>query len=402
MNRLPPESERRHMMVHNGIDELEEKDFAPLQGSKVGLLINQASVDRHCAPTRDLFLARSSFTVKAFFGPQHGLAGTTQDNMIEWQGFTDRKANIPVHSLYGETRTPADAMLEGIDTFVIDLFDVGARYYTFLWTAYLSMKACAKKKIRVVVLDRPNPLNGVTLEGPLLSRDYLSFVGLYPLIIRHGMTMGEILSMVKDEEKIDVDLQVIPLKGWKRAMWFDETGLPWVIPSPNMPTLDTALVYPGFCLLEGTSVSEGRGTTRPFEFFGAPYVDPYHFVSELRTKKLPGVHFRPASFEPTFQKHKGAICGGAQMHLTDRGAFRSVITVVTVLQAFVKLHGGDFSWKEPPYEYEYEKLPFDILAGSGAMRRHIEAGTAQEEILEEWKADEDTFAERREPYLLYG
>jgi len=388
-------------MVHNGIDELKEQEFAPLKGARLGLLINQASVDRHLEPTRDLFLARSSFTLKALFGPQHGLAGTTQDNMIEWRSFRDEKARVPVHSLYGDVRKPSGEMLEGIDTFVIDLFDVGARYYTFLWTAYLSMKACAEQKIRLVVLDRPNPLNGVTLEGPLLSREYLSFVGLYPLIIRHGMTMGEILAMIRDEEKIDVELQVIPLKGWKRSMWFDETGLPWVIPSPNMPTLDTALVYPGFCLLEGTSVSEGRGTTRPFEFFGAPYVDPYHLVGELRARSLPGVHFRPASFEPTFQKHRGAICHGAQMHLTDRGAFRSVITLVAVLQAFMKFHGGDFSWKEPPYEYEYEKLPFDILAGSSAMRRHIESGTGPEEILKEWKRDEDEFRERRERYLLY-
>jgi uncharacterized protein YbbC (DUF1343 family) len=253
----------------------------------------------------------------------------------------------------------------------------------------------------VVLLDRPNPLGGATVEGPMLDERYHSFVGLYPLVIRHGMTIGEIMTMIVDEQAIPVNLEVVKLTGWRRESWFDESGLPWVMPSPNMPTLDSAIVYPGFCLLEGTNLSEGRGTTRPFELFGAPFIDPYAIVEDLRHEDLAGVVFRPAYFEPTFQKHSGKICGGAQMHVMNRKKFSSLATVVALLKAVQRRYPGHFRWKEPPYEYEYEKLPFDILAGGTRLRHHIEQDTPLSEITAEWKKDEKAFRARRKKYLLY-
>jgi len=388
-------------MVLSGIDILVKKRFAPLRGASVGLLVNQASVDRALTPTAELFRNASGLKLKALFGPQHGIAGTTQDNMIEWESFREGSTSLPVYSLYGEVRKPTPEMLEGIDCFVIDLFDVGARYYTFLWSAFLAMQACAEKGIRVFVLDRPNPINGTTVEGPLLDEGFLSFVGLYPLVMRHGMTIGEILSMIRAEKEIDVELHIMECQGWNRSMWFDETGLPWVMPSPNMPTLDTATVYPGFCLLEGTSLSEGRGTTRPFELFGAPFVEPAALKADMEREKLPGVHMRAAFFEPTFQKHRSLTCGGVQLHVTDRRRFRSVLTAVAALKSLRRRYRDQWSWKEPPYEYEYDRLPFDILAGSETLRLQIENDTPLREISEGWKADEKAFLKRRKPYLLY-
>ncbi len=384
-----------------GIDVLLAKDFEPLAGSSAGLLVNQGSVDSSLRHTARHFLSQRSFSVKALFGPQHGLYGTTQDNMIEWEGFQDREARIPVHSLYGAVREPTDEMLQGIDTMVIDLPDVGARYYTFLWTALLMLRKCVKKGIRVVVLDRPNPLNGTALEGPSIDEGYRSFVGLYPIVMRHGMTMGELLTMMHREEAMTGTLTVIPMEGWKRSMWYDDTRLPWVLPSPNMPTLDTATVYPGFCLLEGTALSEGRGTTRPFEFFGAPYIDPDLLTADLEAEGLPGVFFRPAYFEPTFQKHKGELCGGAQIHVTDRERFLPVLTAAAVLKVVVRRWGEKFRWKEPPYEYEYEKLPFDILAGSTRLRQDICGGRSLADLGGQWQEVEEAFGKRRQEFLLY-
>jgi uncharacterized protein YbbC (DUF1343 family) len=388
-------------MVLNGIDVQIRDGFRELRGKSVGLLVNQASVDRELVPTIDRVIAEKGLSVKALFGPQHGIAGTTQDNMIEWQSFTDGRAQLPVYSLYGEVRKPTPKMLDGIEILVVDLPDVGARYYTFLWTAYLALQACAEGGITMLFLDRPNPLNGETLEGPCLDGNYRSFVGLYPLIIRHGMTMGEILTLIAARESLSGSLKVVKMEGWKRGLFFDACSLPWVLPSPNMPTLDTALVYPGFCLLEGTMLSEGRGTTRPFELFGAPYIESYDLVREISREHLPGVHFRPASFIPTFQKFGGQICNGAQLHITDRTLFRSVKTVVAVLKVIRRMYGERFAWKEPPYEYEYHKLPFDILAGGEGLRHHIERDTPLSEIEDEWRSDEDAFMAGRKEFLLY-
>lgn len=388
-------------MVLTGIDVIEKNNFSQIKGSRAGLLVNQASVNRNLVSAVDILFKAKSFELKAIFGPQHGIGGTTQDNMIEWQSFKDKKTGLPIYSLYGEVREPKPEMLEGIDTVIIDLFDVGARYYTFLWTAYLMMQSCSEKNIRVVILDRPNPINGVSIEGSCIKNDYYSFVGLYSLSIRHGMTIGEILTMIKAEMKMNFQLEIVKVEGWERNAWFDELGLPWVIPSPNMPTIETAIVYPGFCLLEGTMLSEGRGTTRPFEFFGAPYIDSHDIIEDLEKERLPGVRFRPAYFEPTFQKHAKVICGGAQMHIMNRNEFRSVITAVAVLKAIKKRYPDDFKWKDPPYEYEYEKMPIDILSGGKRIREFVENDTPVKEIMDEWQIEEDAFRRRRKEFLFY-
>ncbi|NNC90431.1 MAG: DUF1343 domain-containing protein [Akkermansiaceae bacterium] len=299
----------------------------------------------------------------ALFGPQHGFTATTQDNMVEWRGFTHPRLGIPVHSLYGEHREPTPAMLEGLEALVVDLVDVGARYYTFVWTLFLCMKACETAGVPVIVCDRPNPINGVTVEGEPQDPAYLSFVGLRPLPVRHGRTIGELARMFRDEDFPGCRLEVLPMRGWDREMWQDDTGLPWVLPSPNMPTLDTATVYPGMCLLEGTNLSEGRGTTRPFELFGAPWIDREALASRLNALGLPGAWFRKASFEPTFQKCAGAVCHGAQLHVTNRGEFLPVRTGIEIIRVVRDLWPEEFAWKQPPYEYEYEKLPIEILAG---------------------------------------
>jgi uncharacterized protein YbbC (DUF1343 family) len=254
-------------------------------------------------------------------------------------------------------------MLEGLDVLVVDLQDVGARYYTFIWTMFLCLRACARSGIHVVVLDRPNPLNGLTTEGPTLRPDYRSFVGLHPLPVRHGLTIGELAARFREEAFPNVELTVLPMKNWRRAMWFDQTGLPWVMPSPNIPTLETATVYPGMCLLEGTNISEGRGTTRPFEIFGAPFIDAESVSRELNILRLPGVHFRALWFQPTFQKFAGQLCGGAQLHVLDRDRFQPFQTGIEIIRRLRAMYANDFAWKQPPYEYEREKLPIEVLLG---------------------------------------
>jgi uncharacterized protein YbbC (DUF1343 family) len=283
--------------------------------------------------------------------------------MIEWQGFRHERLGIPVHSLYGDHREPTPEMIEGLDVLLVDLQDVGTRFYTFIWTLYLAMRACERAGVKVVVLDRPNPINGVATEGPVLDPAYRSFMGMHPIPIRHGRTIGELAEQFAREAFPACDVRVLPMHGWERSMWFDKTGLPWVLPSPNMPTLDTAIVYPGMCLLEATNVSEGRGTTRPFELFGAPWIRAEEFASQMNDLGLPGVFFRAASFEPTFQKHAGAVCHGAQLHVTDRDAFLPFQTGIQIVAQVRKRYSGHFEWKQPPYEYEYQRLPIEILLG---------------------------------------
>lgn len=384
----------------NGLDHI-QKDFSPLQGMRIGLLVNTASVDKGLRHAIDIFTNAPGLTLAALFGPQHGLWAETQDNMVEWEGSRDQRTGLPTYSLYGKTRAPLPPMLENIDCLVIDLVDVGARYYTFGWTMLLCLEACKAAGIPCVVLDRPNPINGVMVEGPLLDPDFASFVGLHPIPVRHGMTLGELAQYYNEERALHTDLTVVPLEGWHRELWFDETELPWVLPSPNMPTLETALVYPGMCLLEGTTLSEGRGTTRPFEIFGSPFIDPYELVESLQRERLPGVQFRPLSFIPTFQKHQGLLCGGAQIHVTDRDAFQPVLTGVAAIRAMYHINTEQFGWKPPPYEYEEEKLPIDILAGSETLRLQIEEGASLGDIARSWETDEQEFLKRRRQYLLY-
>lgn len=338
-----------------GLDMFEKYWPGKLRGSCIGLLVHPGSVNRRLEHAVTLFLRSRRFKLKALFGPQHGIRGETQDNMVEWKGFKDKTTGLPVYSLYSHTRKPEPTMLKDIDVIVIDLQDVGSRYYTFTWTMELCMQACLEMDKSVVVLDRPNPLGGATIEGPVLETYYASFVGQRPLPVRHGMTIGEIGSYLREEFYSSLNFHVIPMHGWRRKMWFDETGFPWVMPSPNMPTLDTAAVYPGMCLLEGTNLSEGRGTTRPFEIFGAPFIEPDVLVKRLKEFRLPGVAFRPLYFQPIFQKHAGRLCGGAQIHVTNRERFKPFKTGVAIIKTVHDLYPEHFKWKQPPYEYETEK-----------------------------------------------
>ena len=388
--------------LHTGLHLLHKKWPKLLKGARVGLLLHPASVNSRLNHALDIFMRSKKFELKALFGPQHGILGETQDNMVEWKGFHDRKTGLPVYSLYGKTRKPFPSMLRNIDVLAVDLQDVGSRYYTFIWTIELCMQACTEVDKSVVILDRPNPIGGHRTEGPVLETQFASFVGQRPLPVRHGMTIGEITRYLQQTYYPSLDLHVIPLHGWKRKMWFDQTGLPWVMPSPNMPTLDTATVYPGMCLLEGTNLSEGRGTTRPFEIFGAPYINGVTFVQRLTQYKLPGVVFRPLNFQPTFQKYAGQLCGGAQIHIRDREKFRPFKTAVAILSVVQTMYSRDFTWNQPPYEYEYKKMPIDILAGTDQLRRFIEQGKSLRQMEKWWTSQCNEFDKKvRRHYLLY-
>jgi len=339
-----------------------------LRGAKIGALLHPASVSsqlEHASRILERF-NEELFRLRAFFGPQHGFLGQTQDNMIEWKTYQHPRMQIPVYSLYGEHREPTKEMLGDLDVLLVDLQDIGARYYTFIWTLYLCLRGCEKHGVHVVILDRPNPINGTTVEGPPIEKGYESFVGLHPIPVRHGKTIGELARQFRDEVFANCGLTILPMKNWEREMWFDQTGLPWVMPSPNMPALETATVYPGMCLVEGTNISEGRGTTRPFEIFGAPFIEPEPLCRELNGMNLPGVFFRENYFQPTFNKFAGQICGGAQIHVLDRNVYRSFQTGVEIVRCIRRLYPEKFAWKQPPYEYEHEKLPIQILLGGPA------------------------------------
>ena len=372
-----------------------------LKGRRIGLVCNPASVDGELRHVSDLFGQHSAVTLAALFGPQHGFRSDVQDNMIETGHGQDCTRRVPVYSLYSETREPTAAMLAGIDALVIDLQDVGSRIYTFIYTMANCLIAARKNGVKAIVCDRPNPIDGASVEGPMLLRGYESFVGQYPIPMRHGMTIGELATLFNAEFGIGADLEVIRLEGWRREMYFDDTRLPWVIPSPNMPTLDTAIVYPGTVLFEGTNVSEGRGTTRPFEIVGAPWPIAERFAEAMNRKGLPGVYFRPAVFEPTFQKHAKTTCAGCQIHVLDRRAFRPVETGVSLIAAFRAAGVDQFAWRNPPYEYEHDKMPIDILAGSSELREQIEKGIDSRAIASSWTPSVDAFMKIRSRYLLY-
>jgi uncharacterized protein YbbC (DUF1343 family) len=384
-----------------GLDLMERTWPKKLRNARVGLVAHPASVNGKLEHAVSLCLTSKKFRLTTLFGPQHGILGQTQDNMIEWEGFRDAQTGLPVYSLYGKTRKPRPEMLADVDALVIDLQDVGSRYYTFIWTLELCMQACSEAGKSVIVLDRPNPIGGHRMEGPMLDPEFASFVGLRPLPVRHGMTIGEIGAYLRDAFHPGLDYDVIPMQGWKRTMWYDKTGLPWVMPSPNMPTLDTALVYPGMCLFEATNISEGRGTTRPFELFGAPFIHAETIVNVLGEFKLPGVIFRPLSFQPTFQKHAGQLCGGAQLHVTDREKFRPFKTGVAILKAIHNTYPRDFKWKQPPYEYEEINMPIDILAGTKRLRKDIELWKDLDKMEKWWMEEAKRFEKIRKKHLLY-
>ena len=372
-----------------------------LQGARVGVVCNHASVNRRFEHVVDCLLRAEGVTLTAIFGPQHGFRSDVQDNMVETPHGADAARRVPVYSLYSETREPTADMLRDVDALVIDLQDIGARIYTFIYTMANCLRAAARHGIPVIVCDRPNPIGGIEVEGQSLASGFESFVGQFAIPMRHGMTIAELAALFNEHFGIGASLELARMERWHRPMYADRTGLPWVMPSPNMPTLDTAVVYPGTVLLEGTMLSEGRGTTRPFELVGAPWIDADRFAGALNALELPGVYFRPAVFEPTFQKHARRTCGGCQIHLLDREAFRPVVTGVAVIQTFYRLDPSSFAWRPPPYEYEHDKPPIDILAGSDLLRRQIETDVPLEEIVEGWREDEEAFHRVRAPYLLY-
>jgi uncharacterized protein YbbC (DUF1343 family) len=358
-------------------------------------------VDHGLNHSADLLKSVEGVRMTALFGPQHGIRGDVQDNMVETPHAADAETGLPVYSLYSETREPTERMLSDVDVIVCDLQDVGCRIYTFIYTIANCMIAAKKFGKRVVVCDRPNPIGGAAVEGNVLEPEFSSFVGQYPLPTRHGMTAGELCRMFNEGWGIGCELKVLRMEGWSRELWFDETDAPWVMPSPNMPTLDTATVFPGSVHLEGTQMSEGRGTTRPFEIVGAPYVNSQEFARRLEGLCLPGVKFRPTNFQPTFQKHAGIPCGGVQIHVLEREAFKPVLTGLAVVKSCYDLYRESFRWKEPPYEYVYDKNPFDVIAGTGALRAAIEGGRSFENIIQSWAEDLAAFERERERFLLY-
>jgi len=421
-NKKEPGAPHEQKKLRLGIEVFLEKHLDLVEGKRVGLITNPTGVNSRLETSIDLFYENPKINLVALYGPEHGVRGNAQAG--EYVPFyIDARYDIPeysipVFSLYGQSLKPAkgmfkdideymrsfdtqkagkvpeDSMVESIDVLVFDIQDVGTRIYTYVATMAYCMEASAENDIEFIVLDRPNPVNGIFLEGPLLEYpEYSSFVGLYPVPVRHGMTVGELASYFNDEflEK-KARLTVIPMQGWKRGMWYDETSLPWVIPSPNMPTLDTATVYPGQVFLEGTNVSEGRGTTRPFELFGAPWIDGSRLTRELNRLNLPGVKFREAWFTPTFSKYEGELCGGAQIHIFDRNQYRSFATSLFIIKTIMDLYPADFKF-HPEY--------FDKIMGTSKIREAIEEGTDVNEIINSYKEDLNSFSKLREPYLLY-
>lgn len=379
------------MTVKTGLEMLLESFPSSIRGSRIGVLCNSASVTSSYRHIVDILAVHPHCTLAAVFGPQHGLFGQTQDNMVEWEGHTHPEYNVPVYSLYGETRKPTPRMLDGIDVLIVDLQDVGARPYTYIWTVKLCLEACSEAGVRVMVLDRPNPIGALPFDGPVLSKEFFSFVGGAEIPLCHRLTIGELSVLIKQLYCPTADLTVIWMEGWRRRSLWRETGLQWVLPSPNMPTPETALVYPGMVLLEATNLSEGRGTTRPFEIFGAPYINAAEFKRGLSARSVEGCLFRPHNFIPTFQKHKGEYCFGMQIHVTDPGVFHPVYAAAAVIASAIEAGGGNFFFKEPPYEYEREKMPFDILSGDTRMRKTLQENGDIRNLKKEWEASSEKF-----------
>jgi len=386
--------------VETGLEVLVRRRPRLLRGARVGLLAHQASVDARLEHASTLLADLPGVRLVRLFAPEHGLWGAAQDHALV-PSTRDPATGLPVVSLYGPRRTPPPETLRGLDALVVDLQDVGARYYTFVWTMALAMAAAARAGVRVVVLDRPNPLGGA-VEGNVPDPAFASFVGLYPLPARHGMTIGELARYLDAEHGLGADPLVVPMRGWRRAMTWEDTGLPWVAPSPNMPTPDTARVYPGGCLIEGTNLSEGRGTTHPFEWVGAPFLDAHAYAARLERLALPGVRFRPIRFQPTFHKWAGRLCGGVQVHVVDRARFRPVLTGLALIASARRLAPEQFRWRRPPYEFERRRLPIDVLCGTDRVRRALERGVGLAALTGSWRPALARWRRRRAPYLLYA
>lgn len=389
-----------HPAVKTGLETLGTNKPHELKGKRLGLLANPASVDSKFTHASRIIDNLFPGQLKALFSPQHGFYADKQDNMIESDHGVDPQLNIPVFSLYSNTRIPTRDMMDLIDVLIIDLQDVGTRVYTFMYTMSYCLEAAAQHGKQVFILDRPNPVGGIWVEGNMLSDTCRSFVGRFPLPMRHGLTMGELALFFNQEHHIHADVRVIPMQGWKREMFFKDTGLDWVAPSPNLPTPASALVYPGQVIFEGTNLSEGRGTTQPFEFLGAPFINPLP-IMEAIGRDVSGVHLRPICFEPTSGKWAGQCCRGFQLHVTDPFRFKPYRTALLLLQQVIKHHKNDFRWKEPPYEYEFHKSPMDMILGSETLKQHIADQEPMDILEQSWQKELGEFEQIKQRYHLY-
>ncbi|MBX7114561.1 MAG: DUF1343 domain-containing protein [Myxococcaceae bacterium] len=393
------------MAVKTGLDVCVAQGFSTLKGLKVGAIVNPTSVDASFRHLADLLKGSQALTLGALFGPEHGVRGEAQYMEAVGDVARDRHTGVPVYSLYGstyESLSPKQEWLNGLDALVFDIQDVGSRYYTYVYTMALAMKAAGKKGLKFVVLDRPNPLGGECVEGNIVREKYRSFVGLFSIPNRHGMTVGELAKLFNTQDGWKCDLTVVPCEGLTRAMNWRDTGLHFVPTSPNMPTTETALVYPGMCMGEGTNVSEGRGTCRPFEQFGAPWLDATAVAERLNSDALPGVRFRPVAFTPTFDKFKGQSCEGAFLHVTDARAFKPVLTGIAVIKACHDLGGKSFEWRRDAYEFVKDIPAFDLLAGTDEVRLGIEQGATLEKLVQGFDGQLKEFQPVRASALLYG
>lgn len=380
-----------------GVDVLLKEELDELKGENVGLITNPTGVDQDLNSIVDLLYNHEDVNLVALYGPEHGVRGDAQAGAgVEF--YIDEKTGLPVYSLYGETKKPTPEMLEGVDVLLFDIQDVGARFYTYIYTMAYAMEAAAENDIEIIVLDRPNPISGDEVQGPILDPDYASFVGKYPIPQRHGMTVGELAKLFNKEFDIEADLKVVEMQGWKRSMYYDDTPLAWVLPSPNMPTLDTALVYPGTALVEGTNLSEGRGTTKPFELIGAPFIDGDALAEQLNDADLPGVRFRAAYFTPQFSKHAGKLSGGIEVYVTDREAYQTIKTGLTIVKTVHDMYPEDFAFRA---ENNAGVSFFDNLIGNGWVREKIEEGASIKEITDRWEEELQAFSDVRRDYLIY-
>lgn len=384
--------------VSTGLDVLKDEFWKDLRGLRLGLLSNQASLDRQLRPAAAVLSDLLPGQLKALFGPQHGHSGEDQDNMVETDHSFDPCRKVPVFSLYSGVREPLPPMLDLIDALIIDLQDVGTRVYTFATTMLACLRAASRAGKKIVILDRPNPLGGDIVEGNLLKPELYSFVGCYALPMRHGLSMGEMARLFDHVFNLECDLHIVPMKGWHRSMIWQETGLRWVMPSPNMPVPESAQVYPGQVLWEGTNVSEGRGSCRPFEMFGAPFLDTRTVMKEVGEEERQGCVLQEISFRPTFHKWKGRICRGFMIHITHSRVYRPYSLSLALLRAVSTVHSSDFEWKAPPYEYEYERLPIDLILGDATLRHALERGGIVKGF---WEDELKRYLEWRTPYLLY-
>jgi uncharacterized protein YbbC (DUF1343 family) len=383
------------LKVVPGVDILLTEPRAYFGYNRIGLVTNPSGVTTRLESTLDAFYGHEEIKLVAVFGPEHGARGDIQD-ALKVPSHVDPYTGLPVYSLYGDYRAPSEEMLDGIDTLVFDIQDCGARFYTYAATLTLCMESASQHGVKVIVLDRPNPVNGVMVEGNVLEQEFESFVGLHPIPIRHGLTLGELASLINLRTKCE--LNVITMKGWRRDYWFDETGLPWVQPSPNLPSIETAAVYLGTCFFEGVNASEGRGTTRPFEYLGAPWVDGSEWTKSLKKLGLPGVIFRRCYFTPTFWRFKDERCNGVQVHVIDRDQYRSVETGLHLISTLMELHPSKFQFNEPTYD---SRRHFDLLAGTDKLREQLEQGKPVKELVDSWRAEKNKYLRKRERHLLY-